>query len=90
LDLQLGIGGAQVRGWVVFTKKVLGGHREGLGPVGAQDKKHGVGGPCSSRAVLVGATGGAGDSPHSSQRGTYDQASGGVGRAFAPRGGGGP
>ena len=32
MELQLGIGAARGRGWVVFTKKVLGGHQEGFEP----------------------------------------------------------
>jgi len=48
------------------------------------------GGPCSSRAAWVGATGGAGGDPHSSRGATYDQGSGGIGWGFEPRGGGGP
>jgi len=42
LELQLGVGAARRRGWVVFAKKVLGGHREGFEPARAQDKEHGV------------------------------------------------
>jgi len=35
LELQLVVGAARGRGWVVFAKKVLGGHRKGFEPAGA-------------------------------------------------------